>query len=148
MNPIRHLLVAVDFDENSARALDYAIDLASHLGARLTVVHAYSLPVLNAFDAEYIPSAVEAAHKADVNQKHLDALLALHKASAVPMEGVLRIGAPAVEICAVAREASADLIIVGTHHRGVLGRALLGSVAEAVVRDAPVPVLTVRPPRA
>jgi nucleotide-binding universal stress UspA family protein len=148
MNPIRHLLVAVDFDENSARALDYAVDLAAHLGARLTVVHAYSLPVLNAFDAEYIPSAGEAVHKADANRKHLDTLLALRKARGVPMEGVLRIGAAPVEVCAVAREVGADLIIVGTHNRGVLGRALLGSVAETIVRDAPVPVLTVRPPRA
>ena len=147
MNPIRHLLVGVDFDENSAQALTYASDLAAHLGARITAVHAYSLPVLNALDAEYIPSATEAAHKADANQKHLDALLAAHKRDNVQMEGVLRIGAPAVEICALARELGADLIIVGTHHRGVLGRALLGSVAETVIREASVPVLTVRPPR-
>lgn len=147
MNPIRHILVAVDFDENSARALDYAVDLASHLGARLTVVHSYSLPVLNAFDAQYIPSATEAAHKADQNRKHLDTLLALHKARGVEMESVLRVGAAPVEVCAVARELSADLIVVGTHNRGALGRALLGSVAETIVRDAHVPVLTVRPPR-
>jgi nucleotide-binding universal stress UspA family protein len=147
MNPIRHILVAVDFDENSARALDYAVDLAAHLGARLTAVHAYSLPVLNALDAEYIPSATEAVHKADHNRKHLDTLLTLHKARGVEIAGVLRVGAAPAEVCAVAREAGADLIVVGTHNRGALGRALLGSVAETIVREAHVPVLTVRPPR-
>jgi nucleotide-binding universal stress UspA family protein len=58
--------------------------------------------------------------------------------------GLLRSGPTAPEICNVATEVGADLVIMGTHGRGALGRALLGSTANAVVRSSPVPVLTVR----
>ena len=54
-------------------------------------------------------------------------------------------GATPTEICAAADELGADLIVIGTHGRGGLSHALLGSVAEKVVRKAPCPVLTVRP---
>jgi len=56
----------------------------------------------------------------------------------------LRSGRPWEEILAAAREGNADLIVIGTHGRKGLPRALLGSVAEKVVRMSPVPVLTVR----
>jgi nucleotide-binding universal stress UspA family protein len=62
----------------------------------------------------------------------------------VEVSGLLRSGPPTQEICSVATEVGADLILMGTHGRGALGRALLGSTANAVVRSAPVPVLTVR----
>lgn len=57
----------------------------------------------------------------------------------------VRIGTPAAEILQVAQEVSADLIIVGSHDRGALGRLLLGSVSQVVLRDARCPVLIVRP---
>ncbi|MFN8515911.1 MAG: universal stress protein [Thermomicrobiales bacterium] len=60
------------------------------------------------------------------------------------METLLREGAPASDIVAAAQEWQADLIVVGTHGRGGLGRLVLGSVAESVLRDAPCPVLVVR----
>lgn len=53
-------------------------------------------------------------------------------------------GAPATEIVKAAREWPADLIVVGSHGRGIVGRALIGSVADAVLRHAPCPVLMVR----
>jgi nucleotide-binding universal stress UspA family protein len=144
MNPIRHLLVAIDFDETSKRALDYAVNLSTQLGARLTVVHAYSLPVLNALDAEYIPTAAAAADKAEAHQKQLDARIAPFKARGLSISGVLRIGAAPEEVCTLAKEIGADLIVVGSHGRGPLGRALLGSVAATILHEAPVPVVTVR----
>jgi nucleotide-binding universal stress UspA family protein len=55
-------------------------------------------------------------------------------------------GDPAVEILGVAREASCDLIVMGTHGRTGLGRLLMGSVAEQVVRKAACPVLTIKVP--
>jgi nucleotide-binding universal stress UspA family protein len=144
MSEIRHILVAVDFDSLSERALDYAVDLAERLGAEITVLHTYGLPVLNALDAEYIPSANEAQHKAAEGQKRLDALIAARSSRKVKMTSHLRVGAAAEEIVAQAKELGVDLVVVGTHGRGAIGRALLGSVATAVLRDAPVPVLTVR----
>jgi nucleotide-binding universal stress UspA family protein len=59
---------------------------------------------------------------------------------------VLRHGTPWTEIATVAREAKADLVVMGTHGRRGVARMLLGSVAERVVRTAPCPVLTVHGP--
>jgi nucleotide-binding universal stress UspA family protein len=147
MNAVRHILVALDFNPISEHALDYAVDLGERLGARITVLHVYSLAVLMALDGEYLPTAETAAHKADEAQKHLDAALAKLAGRKVELHGTLRVGEAAEEICAQARELGADLIVVGTHGRGALGRALLGSVAQSVLHAAPVPVLTVRGPK-
>jgi len=59
---------------------------------------------------------------------------------------VLRSGVPYREVVALATDERADLVLMGTHGRGGLDRALLGSVADRVVRLAPCPVLTVRQP--
>ncbi|MGC4084340.1 MAG: universal stress protein [Vicinamibacterales bacterium] len=60
----------------------------------------------------------------------------------------VRTGAPADEIVNFARGNEIDLIVMGTHGRGLVGHLLMGSVAEKVVRTAPCPVLTVRNPHA
>ena len=62
------------------------------------------------------------------------------------MEVVTRVGKPFVEIIHHARDHDVDLIVIGTHGRGAVQHALLGSVAEQVVRTSPCPVLTVRHP--
>ncbi len=147
MNVIRHILVALDFDPISEHALDYAVDLAERIGARVTAIHVYSLPVLMALDGEYLPTAESAAEKATQAQKNLDAALAPFAGRKVELHGTLRIGSAAEEVCAQAKELAADLVIVGTHGRGAIGRALLGSVAQSVLHASPVPVLTVRGPK-
>lgn len=148
MNVIRHILVALDFNPISEHALDYAVDLAEKIGARVTVLHVYSLAVLMALDGEYLPTADSAAHKAADAQRQLDAALAVFAGRKAEIQGVLRVGEAAEEVCAQAKELGADLVVVGTHGRGVLGRALLGSVAQSVLHASPVPVLTVRGPKA
>jgi nucleotide-binding universal stress UspA family protein len=64
----------------------------------------------------------------------------------VPLEHQLRQGDPANEILRVAQEIPCDIIVLGMHGRTGLGRLLMGSVAEQVVRRAPCPVLTVKAP--
>ena len=147
MNVIRHILVALDFNPISEHALDYAVDLAEHLGARLTVLHVYSLAVLMALDGEYLPTASGASNKAEEAQRHLDAALARYAGRKPEIHGVLRVGSAAEEVCAQARDLAADLIVVGTHGRGAIGRALLGSVAQSVLHASPVPVLTISGPK-
>jgi nucleotide-binding universal stress UspA family protein len=66
--------------------------------------------------------------------------------SAVRVERVLLEGDPAAGILEKAREMPCDLIVMGTHGRTGVGRLLMGSVAEAVLRRAPCPVLTVKDP--
>jgi nucleotide-binding universal stress UspA family protein len=148
MNVIRHILVALDFNPLSEHALDYAVDLAEKIGARVTVVHVYSLAVLMALDGEYLPTADSASNKAEEAQKQLDAALAMFAGRKVELHGVLRVGEASEEVCAQAKELGADLVVVGTHGRGAIGRALLGSVAQSVLHASPVPVLTVRGPKA
>jgi nucleotide-binding universal stress UspA family protein len=62
----------------------------------------------------------------------------------VPFTMVWSVGAPGEEIVRVARKRKADMIVMGTHGHGVLGRALLGSVAQRVITDSEVPVLLVK----
>lgn len=66
----------------------------------------------------------------------------------VPIVCELRAGEPAGEVTRLVDELGSDLVVVGTHGRRGLTRALLGSVAEAIIRTSPVPVLAVRAPEA
>jgi nucleotide-binding universal stress UspA family protein len=144
MSPITHILVPVDFDQTSAQALDYAVALARQTGAKVTAVHVFGLAVLNALDAEYIPTATRATHLSEEAQKQLDALVGPRQGHGVALVSELRVGSAAEEIVSRAKELGVDLIVVGKHTRGLIERALVGSVATQVIRNAEVPVLTVR----
>ncbi len=65
---------------------------------------------------------------------------------AVPVDRRLLVGDPATEIVRIAEEEPCDVVVMGTHGRTGLGRLLMGSVAEEVLRKAPCPVLTVKSP--
>jgi nucleotide-binding universal stress UspA family protein len=140
----RKILVPIDFDETSDHAFDRAIRLAEKLGARMTVVHVYGLPVYNFPDGSYIPTAEVTESVRAGAQRQLELYLEKHRSQGVPLDGIVREGRAVDEICAAAAELDADLIVMGTHGRGLLGRALLGSVALGVLRQSPIPVMTVR----
>jgi len=143
---IQHILVPHDFSDTAQCALDYALALAEKFAARVTIVHTYEVPLLSypegpAITAELV-GQVQAAAKAA-----LDGVVARSKGRpGVAVDGDLREGPPWAEIIAAATEGGADLIVIGTHGRRGLSRALLGSVAEKVVRSATCPVLTVHGP--
>jgi nucleotide-binding universal stress UspA family protein len=142
MTPFKHILVPTDFGEAAARALDFAIELASKFEAKLTLLHASWLPPLAyAAYAEglYWPTD-EMARGA---QKELDAVLSKTKERYPGAEGAIVTGEPWQMILEVAKDRSADLIVMGTHGRRGLSRVFLGSVAERIVRLSPIPVLTI-----
>jgi nucleotide-binding universal stress UspA family protein len=143
MLTIKKILAPVDFTETSARALDYAVDLASTLGAAVTVVHVYAIPVYSFPDGVIITPPDTATHLSETAQKQLDALVSSHKRRQPPISGVLLNGVAWEEIERFAKDRGMDLIVMGTHGRRGFARALLGSVAENVVRTSPVPVLLV-----
>lgn len=121
--PVREILLATDFSEASEAAVRAARDYARHFGAR---VHLF--------------------HVASAEERGLAGLLAGLAATFGATPTVVRAaagGAPAPEIVKYARDNGIDLIILGTHGRTGVSRALLGSVAERVVRTAACPVLTV-----
>jgi len=144
--PFRRILVPIDFTEVSTHALDWAMELAASVGASLTVMHSYVIPVVGFPDGALIPTPQVAAGLGEAAQKALDAAVQARRGGKVPLEAVLREGEAWEEIVAVADEIDADLIVVGTHGRHGLARALLGSVAEHVVRTSHRPVLTLSVP--
>lgn len=143
---IRHILLAHDFAGPAQAALECALRFADEMRARITVVHAYDLPVY-AFEgvsaAEEVETAVKGSARAALDQVVADA-----RRSDVVVEGLLRQGKAWLEIARAAAEIGADLAVVGTHGRRGLKHAVLGSVAEKVVRTAPCPVLVVHAPAA
>ena len=143
MPSIKIILVATDFTEISDHATDYAIDLARQLGARVTLLHSYEIPVYGFPDGTLIATADVATKISVVAQTAMDAVVEKHKASGVPVTGMVTDGAPVDEVHRVAEELNADLIVVGTHGRRGLARALLGSIAEAVIRISTRPVLAI-----
>ena len=142
MSVFKHVLVATDLTEASAPAVELAISIARHLGAALTVVHACEVPLL----PEGLPPVDYVTPLTTAAGARLDALLDGLRPRCPDVRRALRIGPPWEEILAAAVEAGADLVVVGTHGRRGLAHAMLGSVAERVVRLSPVPVLTVRSP--
>jgi nucleotide-binding universal stress UspA family protein len=143
----KRILVATDFSETSDRALDYAIDLASRIGASVIVMHAYELPIVGFPDGAFLASADVASRISTAAQNGLDATVAARFTRGVDLKKVLKQDAPWDAVNAVAKEVGAELVVCGTHGRKGLAHALLGSVAEKVVRTCDVPVLTIRGPR-
>jgi nucleotide-binding universal stress UspA family protein len=143
--PIERILVPHDFSDTAQCALDYALDFAEKLGAAITVVHAYDYPVLSYPDgpvitADFIRQIQDAAGTS------LDGIVSRAKRPGVAIDSTLRQGPVWSAILAAAKDRKADLIVIGTHGRRGLSRALLGSVAEKIVRTAPCAVLTVHGP--
>jgi len=138
------ILFPTDFSDHAANAQEYALSLAREYGASLHVVHVVQL-FSYVFDFGVDNSAQYEAVTATL-KKLLDELLDGLADEPIAVTGDLLQGDPVAEIVRVAREDPADLIVMGTHGRAALEHALLGSVAEKVVRKAPCPVLTVRLP--
>jgi nucleotide-binding universal stress UspA family protein len=141
MLPIRIILYPTDFSERAQAAFQVACALARDHGARLILLHVVSPPVI-AY-GETITDLVIVAS----NERTQELLNQLKPADpTVPCERQFKEGDPAAQILAVAKATQCDLIVMGTHGRTGLGRLLMGSVAEQVVRRAPCPVLTVKTP--
>jgi nucleotide-binding universal stress UspA family protein len=147
MLELRQILVPVDFTETSDRALDYAVELARKFEASITVLHSYQIPVYAFPEGAYITTADVAAQISNAAQAKLNEITESRKVSGVPMVNILRDGVAWEEINTVAQDIKAELIIIGTHGRRGLARALLGSVAENVIRTAKIPVLVIHGPR-
>lgn len=142
MDPIHHIIAATDFSEQSHDAIAVAVDLARRLDADLTLVHVWQITPLVAIGAEYATGEL-VGPLLDAAKEQLDDEVAQWKETYPRVSGDLRTGVAWDQVIDAAREQKAGLIVMGTHGRTGVRRALLGSVAEKVVRLAPVPVLTV-----
>jgi nucleotide-binding universal stress UspA family protein len=136
----RKILFATDFSPNSAAALEVATALAKERQAELLIAYVEPPPVVYGgeemmthiaeFDTAQARQRLEEVRPADFNVK---------------VRHVLMVGPPARELAGLAEREGVELLVIGTHGRTGLARLLLGSVAEAVMRAAPCPVLTVKP---
>lgn len=139
---VRKIVCSTDFSEQSLKGVDTAIIWAKELQAELIIVHI--VPSLDRYpgfvvDAEDIESSVES----DAS-KQLYALVAHRVPEQLQSRYVVRSGKAAEEIVNVAREENADLVVTATHGRTGWDHLAFGSVAEAVIRTAHCPVLTIR----
>lgn len=144
--PPRRILIPVDFSQASRTAASYAAKIAAPFGADLVLLHVIdSLEEVEAL-LESREGAIDWTTARDDAAGEADRLLQT-LGVAIGQEDVRRIvreGSPGPVTADTAEEVGADMVIVGSHGRTGLQRALLGSVAERMCRLSPVPVLVVR----
>jgi nucleotide-binding universal stress UspA family protein len=136
---ITRILVPTDFSRPSEQALAYARSLAQRFGASLHLLHVVNRPLL----AEGLAAEAfidESSDMVEVAQQRL------RKQAPDAASANVVFGYAAKSIVQHASQLGVDLIVMGSHGRTGIAHILLGSVAEAVVRTAPCPVLTVRDP--
>ncbi len=149
MAKIKRILVPIDFSPYSMKALDYAADFAKPLGAELLTLFViepiyYAVPDLAGAAAGAVGGLIEEQKQAGKAQ--LQKLQARYAKKNVRLKTLLQTGTPYQAIVEAAKTLKADLVVMGTHGRTGIVHALMGSVAERVVRTAPCPVLTIRTP--
>lgn len=150
MIKLKKILYPTDFSESSLAALPYALSFARDFKARLILMHVVneqifseglSLPRLSAPEA----LGQELAAEAD---RQLRMLIPAGERAGLDVEHVILRGMPFLEVIRYAKANDVDLIVIGTHGRSGMEHIIFGSTAEKVVRKAPCPVLSVRPPNA
>lgn len=139
---IKRILTPVDFSDYSEKALKWAATIAEQWGSRLCLCHIIPQPSY--------PSMVGGADLAkfetglqNTAETQLQELVDKLQNQSIQTTIRVSLGEPFNDICRIAEEEQIDLIVMGTHGRTGLSHALLGSVAERVVRYAPCPVLVV-----
>jgi nucleotide-binding universal stress UspA family protein len=126
------------------KAFAFALAQASEFGADLILFHAYDTLVVAASETSGI-RYYDYAAAARTEMRHLEPLAQRARAAGLRCEVVVRPGLAADQILTYTRERQIDRIVMGTHSPGPIGKLLVGSVAEAVLRTASLPVLIVGP---
>jgi universal stress protein A len=140
---LKKILVPTDFSECARKALQYAIAFARDRDAAITLLYViapnYAVGEYGGYNYATLETELRTAGEGQLADLVLNEIR-----GEIPADTLLRTGPPVTEITTVANEIEADLIVISTHGRTGLKHVLLGSVAEAVVRRAPCPVLVVR----
>lgn len=148
MTVIRRILVPTDFSDSARQALDWASTLAREFKAEILLLHVVeNLTVGYASDLFPVPMAEVYEEISGYARSELAKLVQELRTGGVTVTERLAQGTPSAEIIRIAKEEGVDLIVVGSHGKGLLDHALFGSTTERVVRKAPCPVLTCRPPK-
>jgi nucleotide-binding universal stress UspA family protein len=138
------ILLATDGSPSAESATREAVTLARATGWPLTIATVWRLPVTG-FAYEPLVTVPEVEETVRESAVHaLDAAADVARAAGLEPECVLADGIPADEICALAEQQAASLVVIGSHGWGPVRRLLFGSVSTAVLHHAPCPVLVVR----
>ena len=142
---IKTIVFPTDFSNGARAAMDHATSLAKDYQAKLILLYV----IQDISIAEwYIPSSLSVGDLVEDMQKsawqEMDKWMAEVSQQVKDAEKMVVRGVPFVEIIRIAKERSADLIVIGTHGRTGIDHMLFGSTAEKVVRKSSCPVLTVR----
>lgn len=136
----KKILVPVDFEGACRRALSTAHWLAGPLGADVVLLHVHARA---GFDHPELPAEMVERIQGVLEEEAKETLANLAR-DVGAKEALFRHGDPAEQILEVAREQSPALVVMGTHGRRGINRVIHGSVADAVLRACPVPLITVR----
>jgi len=137
-----HVTVPIDFSDCSVDALEYGIQIAKDFGACLTLLHV--LEPVSYGDDFLLRQAAEEGQPDKRIDSQLRAFVSAVQSVGVSVREVIRGGVPADSILEFVRASACDLLVMGTHGRRGISHMLKGSVAEAVLRKAPCPVLAVK----
>jgi nucleotide-binding universal stress UspA family protein len=143
MISVKNILVPHDFSETSEVAMRYGIELARTFGAKLHIVHVSDKARFEM--ATEFPLGLDMSLE-DAIRERLSKIMASREQLELKPTFLVVSGTPYLEIVRYANDHAINMIVMGTHGRGPVAHALMGSVAEKVVRNAPCPVLTVRHP--
>jgi nucleotide-binding universal stress UspA family protein len=135
------ILFASEIPANQ-KALSFAVAQAKDFGSNLILFHAYDTMMVTASETSAL-TYFDYTAAARVETEHMEPLAQRIRDQGVPCEIVVRPGLPADQILAFVRERPIDRIVMGTHSPGPVGKLLVGSVAEAVLRTARIPVFIV-----
>ena len=135
------ILFPTDFSPASHEALRWATSLARDTGATIIIVHVEEPPMAYGGGEMYI-----GIEEGDSEELRRTLVQIVPTDPQVPFEHKLLAGDPATAIVEAADSENADFVVLGTHGRTGLTRLLMGSVAEAIVRRAKCPVLTIKQP--
>ncbi len=137
------ILIPTDGSPGATAAADLAIDIADQYGAIVHVLHVVDVrmsPLTREMDHDEVVALLE-----ESDEDPIAPILERVRDAGIPAHEAIRLGVPHETIREYIDERDVDLVVMGTHGRTGLERALLGSVTERVVRTADVPVLTVHP---
>jgi nucleotide-binding universal stress UspA family protein len=148
MATTRKLLVAIDHSEASRAALDYAVELSQELGASIVALHVWEQLGSGGESIKVRDPSGDTRPLADLARENAERDLREFLRAANPPPGLeieqrVLAGAPAAQILEEVKRGGYDLVVLGTHGRTGVRHALIGSVAEKVVRLSTRPVLTV-----
>jgi nucleotide-binding universal stress UspA family protein len=144
--PWKKVLCPIDFSEPARAAMEAAVELCRQFDGDLTLFHSYQLPGYTLPEGSVVASPKMLQDLADQAEAHLAEWRRIaEEKGAARVQTIKGIGDPALEVVELARDGGYDVIVLGTHGRTGIRHALLGSIAERVVRHARCPVLTIHP---